>query len=97
MYAISIENEIRNTGGRIEYRWYHADITRFEAAWVSGVPPKRSRGKLRVYYNASLVGVYDCKADAVGHIRRLIEKCPTVCKADFVTYQEVFWWAIDGR
>jgi hypothetical protein len=95
LYEVVVENETRSSQGRIEYRWYHQEITRFEASWVAGQP--RRNGRIHVRLNGNLVGSYSDKAQAAGHVRRLIARCPAACRKEFEAHQEVFWWAIDGR
>lgn len=97
MYEILVENSIRNSSARVQFRWYKDDITRFEAVWAAGPRPQNSDGNISIYINEKLVGVYDSKADAVGQVRGLIEKCPPACKPLFEQNQGVFLRAIHGK
>lgn len=98
MYEISVENEIRNAGSRIEYRWYAAEVTRFEAVWVAGVPPRQTSDcRIRVYHNDRLVGSYLSKAEAVGHVRKLIEDSPILCRSDFEEQAYMLYKSINGK
>ena len=84
-YVVEVENEFRNSHGRIEYRWYSPLAVFFEAAWVASTPPRwvDPSHRIRVCLGGVEVGAYTSKEDAVGHVRRLLVQSPPTCRADF--------------
>lgn len=98
MFQIRVDNEFRNSTGVIEYRWYKDDVTRFEAAWSAGEMPKypNEDTKIYIWLNEKVVGRYYSKQEALGHVRKLLDKCPATCKKIFDEHSKVLVKALEG-
>ena len=95
-YSIEIENDFRNSAGRIEYRWYSPLATRFEACWVAGPAPSVPEGKIHVYSRGVRVNSYSSKDEAMAHARKLANQAPPQCREDFLSHLQVLADAIYG-
>lgn len=95
MYHIVVENDFRDIIGRIEYRWYSALATRFEAVQTKSICPN-NYGSIRIYLNDKLIGSFKKKSDAVGCIRKLINDAPLACRSDFEAHGNYLFDAIDN-
>ena len=91
-WTLEVENDFRNSRGRLEHRWYSALALFSEASWVAGPLPSRvlPEHRIRVLFRGQEVGSHRDKESAVGQVRKLLEEAPPSCRE----YATVESWAL---